>query len=94
MAHGAGRAAGGRVKRMVIVLVGILLTSTACADPVEDTGEKVTQEYGNESGDLFEQRMLLDDGRKVTCIVFAVMSAGGVSCDWEHAGEPLLPEVR
>jgi hypothetical protein len=26
----------------------------------------------------------LDDGRKVTCVIYEGYKAGGISCDWNH----------
>lgn len=40
-----------------------------------------SQETAN--GEMSEQKMKLEDGRTVTCIVFYGYRAGGISCDWD-----------
>lgn len=50
---------------------------------VDDTHVPVGIDTANE--DVEERRVLLEDGRMVTCIVYDSYQEGGISCDWDGA---------
>ena len=62
--------------KRVLVLVTVSLALTGC-------GADVTPKA--KPGNVNEITKTLEDGRQVTCLVYASGYRGGLSCDWENA---------
>ncbi|MBF6671580.1 hypothetical protein [Glutamicibacter sp. FBE19] len=66
------------MKRLIpaLAIIGLALTGCASGNTDADTGEQSS---------LYERNIVLEDGREVTCIVYAIGYKGGLSCDWDKA---------
>lgn len=70
-----------RAALIVVAVVGLL---SGCAAPAEFESPK---SGGASNGYLSEEVIVLSDGRKVTCVVYAAGYKGGLSCDWAGASK-------
>ena len=66
------------MKRIIPALAGIALLLVGCSSGATDADT-------GDASPLYERHINLQDGREVTCIVYAAPSKGGVSCDWDKA---------
>lgn len=69
------------MKKAIIALAaaGVLLLSGCASEGSDDS------RAGDESSNLYERTITLEDGRTVTCVVYTQYQKGGLSCDWEGA---------
>lgn len=71
------------MKRKTMTIVTSLITILALAGCGADTTNAPSPTDLNQD-DTKVRVVHLDDGRKVTCIIYKDYYKGGISCDWNH----------
>lgn len=61
--------------RLAVAGLAVLLLLAGCTSASKVEG----------STSLYEERVLLNDGRYVLCVIYSGYQAGGLSCDWDRA---------
>jgi len=65
-----------RLNLFAILLIGLI---SGCTLEVVDNPPDTPDKH------ISEITKTLQDGRKVTCLVFNYAATGGISCDWDNA---------
>lgn len=72
-----------RTRTLAAAVVAVLaLTLTGCGETPPDEPGQAPVDVGD---GLYVQTVDLPDGREVTCVIYAVIKQGGLSCDWDGA---------
>jgi hypothetical protein len=67
-------------------VLALVASLTGCNSNTGGSPQNDTK-AGAISSNLYERQITLTDGRTVTCVVYANMKQGGLSCDWNGAAE-------
>ncbi|WMY91914.1 hypothetical protein [Snodgrassella communis] len=75
------------MKKNALLATWVAFFIAGC-DYAEERKNRVAERAGK---DIMETQVVLDDGRKITCLVYNDhRHAGGLSCDWYNA-PPIQP---
>ncbi len=70
---------------LLVILLPIVLLTASCSGT---TSHEWQDTACTDVEDFYQCDITLNDGRKITCVKFGEYQVGGgMSCDWNHAGE-------